>query len=366
MSIPTLTLEGPPFVRGRAHGAAHREAIRSFAEERVRLAGSAAWTGRELDRDGVLALAQACWDHHERYAPSLAEETRGMARATGLSPAELVVVAGFTDVLDAVRGGGHEEAPAPAPRAAMDCTAFLVPGARSTTGDGYLGQTWDMHESAVEHVLLLDGRPEGEPAFLAFTSAGCPGMIGMNEHGIAVGITNLPGTDGRAGVTWPFVVRAALAQSNFADALTCITDARLAGAHDYLVMDGEGRGANVEAMATRLEVTPLEGDVLVHTNHVLHEANAPLARESDEAAAASTRARLARGRELLDRTAIDERVAMDVTRDERAICYPGRPPRFVGTCGAVVMRPASRELWAVRGLPSRSPYARFSVGGPAS
>lgn len=365
MNLPVLILEGSATERGRVHGSRHREAIREFARERVRLAGDPAWSGRALDRDGVLELADACWDHHRAYAPDLAEETRGMAEATGLSPAELVVVGGFTDFIDTVHGSGSPARANEAHPAAMNCTAFLVPGSRTAAGaSGYFGQTWDMHETATEHVLLLDGRPEEAPAFLAFSSVGCLGMIGMNEHGIAVGINNLAGADGRVGVTWPFVIRQVLAQETFDDALACITDAPLAGAHNYLLMDAEGRGANVEAMTTRATVTPLDAAPIVHTNHVLDADNAPLERPKDEASLASSEARLERGRELLDRADVDERVLMDVTRDREAICYTGRPPRFLATCGAAVMRPDTREFWAVRGLPTESPYTRFTVGGP--
>lgn len=358
--IPVLTLRGTAFEMGRSHGAAHREAIRAFARERVRLAGDPAWTGRSLDRDGVLALADACWDHHVRYAPDLAEEARGMARATGLTPAELVVVGGFTDFIDAVHASGAADRRATAPHGAMNCTAFLVPNGRAS-GGGMMGQTWDMHQTATEHVLLVEGAPDGGVDFLTFTSAGCVGMIGMNAHGIVVGINNLSGADGRIGVTWPFVVRKALAQTSFGDALACIEDAPLAGAHNYLLMDAEGRGANVEAMARRVRTTPLEGDVLVHTNHVLHADNAPFERPKDPPSLAGSRARLARGEQLLARHDLDPEALMAVTRDGEAICYTGVAPRFVATCGAVVARPATRELWAVRGLPSEAPYRRFTL-----
>ena len=186
-------------------------------------------------------------------------------------------------------------------------------------------------------------------------------MIGMNEHGITVGINNLVGADGRAGVTWPFVVRQVLRQRTFDDALAAILDAPLAGAHNYLLMDADGRGANVEAMATRAEVTPLADRALVHTNHVLHEANRPLERPKDPVGLASSHARQARGEALLDRRRLSVEDAMEITRDGQAICYRGVPPKYVATCGAVVARPASRELWALRGLPSERAYRRWSL-----
>jgi isopenicillin-N N-acyltransferase like protein len=104
---------------------------------------------------------------------------------------------------------------------------------------------------------------------VAFTTVGCVGMIGMNEHGVCVGINNLSGGDGDVGVTWPFVVRKALQQRDLDGALRCVTEARLAGAHNYLLLDRAGRGANVEATTTRTVVTPLEGDAVVHANHCL-------------------------------------------------------------------------------------------------
>ncbi len=359
--LPILDLVGPPRARGRAHGSAHARAIRHFADERVRLAGDPIWSGRALDRDGVLELADACWDAHRAYAPELAEETVGMAEATGLSAAELIVVGGFTDFVDAVHGSGGADLTAPAPHAALNCTAFLVPASRATHGAAVFAQTWDMHETATAHVLMLDGRPDGDPRFLAFTTAGALGMIGMNEHGVTVGINNLVGADGRPGVTWPFVVRQALRQRSFDDALACILEAPLAGAHNYLLLDAEGRGANVEAMATRAEVTRLDGRAIAHTNHVLHEANRPLERPKDPVGLASSHARQERAERLLDRDGLGVEEAMEITRDGQAICYRGVPPKYVATCGAVVARPATRELWALRGLPSEQAYRRWTL-----
>ena len=59
----------------------------------------------------------------------------------------------------------------------------------------------------------------------------------MNQAGIAIGINNLTATNGRVGVTWPFVVRKALAQTSIDDALVVVLEAELAGAHNYLLFD---------------------------------------------------------------------------------------------------------------------------------
>ena len=99
-------------------------------------------------------------------------------------------------------------------------------------------------------MILIHGNPDNAPEFLTFTITGCVGMIGMNSAGITVGINNLMSTDGQIGVTWPFVVRKILQQHDLDAALDCLTSAKLAGAHNYMLMDKQGNGYEVEAMST--------------------------------------------------------------------------------------------------------------------
>lgn len=361
MTVPTLDLRGSPFDLGLEHGRAFRSAIRDYAAERVALAGGAAWTGRELTRREVLALADACLSAHRDYAPDLVEELEGMARATDLTLGELIVAGGFTDFIDVVAAANGAAAQALETRAVDDCTAFLVPGSRTADGAAAFGQTWDMHEGSTDHLVLLRGRPAGAPDFLAFTTAGSIGMIGMNEAGVCVGINNLMAADGRPGVTWPFVVREMLKAETRDAALAALMRAPLAGGHNYLVLDAAGAGANVEAMPTASHVTPLASDAVAHTNHNLHEVTRRLERPRDPDSQADSEARLADARRLLDREGLTVADLQAVTADTANICHRGEAPRFVGTCGGIVVRPATRELWAVKGRPSESGYERFAL-----
>lgn len=365
MPITVLDVAGTPSELGAAHGAFAPDTLRAFAAERVALAGSPEWSGAASERAQVLALAQACLEAHRAYSPSLTEELEALAEAAGIDVADALVVGGFTDFVDTVYGAvaasRGDARTAPAPPWADQCTAFLVPAARSADGAALLGQTWDMHAGAERHVIVMRGVPHDAPAFATFTTVGCLGMIGMNEHGLAVGINNLSGADGRVGVTWPFVVREALKQRDLDAALRCVVDAPLAGAHNYLVLDASGRGANVEATATYAHVTPLERDSVVHTNHCLVDATVRRQRERDPVAQASSQARLERAGALLDRRDLTPEDLQRVTADTEALCYRGGPPRYLATCGAVVMRPATRDLWAVAGLPSEAPFEHVEL-----
>jgi isopenicillin-N N-acyltransferase-like protein len=362
--IRVLELNGSPHEMGFRHGRRFAREIRHYARERVRLSGSPAWTGRQLERHDVLELAEACLTEHRRYAPDLIDELQGMADATGLSLAELIIVNGFTDFIDVVHGA--EPGRTPAPAAADQCTAFLVPAARTEAGMGLFGQTWDMHDSATEHVIMLRGRPAGKPEFLAFTTLGCIGMIGMNEAGISVGINNLLGAGGQPGVTWPFAIRRILEQDNLEDALRCITQARLAGAHNYLLLDAAGRGCNVEAMPSVQHVTELAAEPVIHTNHCLTGVTREVERVREPASQRSSEARLATATRLLEREGVTVTDLQELTREQEAICITATGPDDIATCGAAVMQPATREFWAVLGLPSENEYQRFTLAAAAA
>ncbi|MBI1878409.1 MAG: hypothetical protein HYR94_09315 [Chloroflexi bacterium] len=250
-NLRLLEVSGPPFEMGRQHAAAYPKEIQELTEDRLRLSSNKNWTGKELSRQQVLALGQACLPYHEAYAPELMDELRGISDVTGLNLTELLILNGFTDFVDTIYSTEEKELgelkgtngnlktpsvpssssqfPVPAHPAADDCTAFIISPNATATRQGFLGQTWDMHETATPYLILLRGKPERGLRFLAFTIMGCIGMIGMNEAGIAVGINNLVAGDGRVGVTWPFVVRKVLAQDNLDDALACITKAQSNG-----------------------------------------------------------------------------------------------------------------------------------------
>ena len=357
-----VKLSGSPYQMGWQHGQRFPGEIRHFTAERVRLCQGTDWTGRNLSRGAVLALAEACVAEHQAYAPDLMDELRGMAEATGLSRAELVINNGFTDFIDTIYNIGDITLPAATPSLAADnCTAFMVPGSRSASGRAFFGQTWDMHASATPYVILLHGQPDDSPAFLTFTVTGCVGMIGMNSAGIAVGVNNLMATDGQIGVTWPFVVRKILQQQDLDTALQCLTGAKLAGAHNYMLLDGDGRGYEVEAMSTSHHVHELADETIAHTNHCLIQQNLDVARERPPASQQSSQNRLRRARELLANDSVTADDLMALTRDEVAICARPQPPMHVESCGAAIMSPSSRDFWAVWGIPADNEYEHFII-----
>lgn len=344
---------------GETHGRAHAAGIRRYARARVnRLVDPL--IGGSLGRDAVLELAESCLPAHEEFSPRLHAEMMAMSAAADISPAEAVAVGGYTDVADTVRaaaadavGDGLVE---------DDCTAFLVPDVRSS-GSGFLGQTWDMDDFATDYAVLLRLRPDEGPAALVFTTVGCLGQIGMNEAGVCVGINNLTGADGRCGVTWPSVVREMLMRDTADDALEVLRRADLAGAHNYLIMDASGRGFNVEAMPSAQHVAVLDGEPIVHTNHVGESSLLSFQGERSPEQMADSQMRMKVATAMLadGSEPINAERLMDVTREPDAICrWPDERDRCE-TGGAVVMRPRTGDLWVCWGQPADNDFKHFSA-----
>ncbi len=349
--MTVLVAKGSPESIGRTHGEAFGPQIRAYMNDRRQLS----LVGTSLSTDDVTAIADGMLDAHREYDPDLYAEMVAMADAAHISPAEAIIVGGYTDFIDTVRAVAHGQA------LEDTCTAAITPDATSD-GSGFLAQTWDMHASATPHVFMSDVTPAGAPRALVFTTHGTLGQIGMNESGIAIGINNLTMTDGAMGVTWPFVVRKALKQDNYRDALACITEAKLAGGHNFLLLDAEGNGASIEATTTATVVQELADQPLVHTNHCLFpETKAVEAERPDTLNENSVRRMLDATNALSSAQTHTTETLMALLSDETSICRHPEPPFEYESSGAVIMRPGTADLWACWGQPSQNEFEHFKL-----
>jgi len=355
--IRILDLAGSPASMGAAHGTAYADEINVYMNERVELVASGLWSGGPLTRGEVLDIAESMLPAHQAFDADLHTEMLALADAAGITPAEAIVAGGFTDFVDTVRAvvGGV----APANVVEDDCTAVIVPDSRTADG-GFFGQTWDMHDTATEHVLLLRLSPDDAPPAIVFTTTGCLGQIGMNAEGVCVGINNLSGLDGTRGVNWTSVVRGMLKTDTAANALELLLDADLAGAHNFLIFDRHGDGYNVEAMPSVRPVQPLEDAPIVHTNHTLDPAATKVQAQKHPDQMASSVDRLTKGRNLLAEGSIDEERLFDLTREPEAICQVSVEPFHVESSGAAIMRPSTGDFWACWGRPAENDYQHVS------
>ena len=129
---------------------------------------------------------------------------------------------------------------------------------------------------------------------------------------------------------------------------------------------GELRGYNVEQMATRAHVTPVQS-IYAHANHCVIADMTAVERPRKGISQASTQARYAQATGYLHTRAGQITLAdlMALTRlheGELSVCAHTHAGYDVESSGACIMSPQTRQLWALWGNPCGNEYEEFRIG----
>ncbi|MEL7368586.1 MAG: C45 family autoproteolytic acyltransferase/hydrolase, partial [Myxococcota bacterium] len=187
-------------------------------------------------------------------------------------------------------------------------------------------------------------------------------LIGMNEHGVAVGTTNLRSHDARFGVGYLDIIHKALSCRSTSAAVTTITEAPRSGAHYFYTVDGKGASMAVECTATDQVVKSVEEGVHVHCNHFLEPKLIP--HEVGGTPTASTGFRQRRLTELLlQGPPLTSSTLCSALEDTSGGSNAISRHDFDGisTNGAVVIAPHLRTLWTVHGPADRGTWQRMTL-----
>jgi isopenicillin-N N-acyltransferase-like protein len=341
--------------RGRAHGEHWRDAIAELAALRLSLCAT----------QGVYASAAEVLQMAQRHLPVLAEhlpeqhdELLGIAEGAALGAEQILVLNHYTDLRDAAGVRGEADP--------GGCTAVYANGDEGPV----LGQTWDMHGSALPFVRTLLVAPRGgDSETFVLTLAGCVGMAGMSSTGVAVTINNLRTTDGGVGVAWPSLVRTMLAEPDAAAAKRRLWSVPLSSGHHYMIADGTDF-FGVETSG-RHKVQTQRGALAahLHTNHCFD----PVLRGCEAVPRYSTtfhRLNLATTVYAQQRPR-DAAGIWDLlhTHDDGpgSLCAhepPDGDPHGAVTCAVMVMRLEDRSVRVVAGCDRRSSPLQIRLGQP--
>lgn len=352
-----IRLRGTPYEMGVQHGCELKELIHALASERLEIACQFAnERGVFPTRDNCLELAARHLPFHQEYSPDVLDELRGIADGAELLLEEVFFANALTDFQDVLWQSAGVEV--------HGCTSFVVGGDATDEGGPYIGQTWDMHASAEQFIMLFRREPADGPTSLTMTTAGCLSLVGVNNAGVAAGNNNLRPTDARPGVIYLAMLHQALRQTDWNRARRAITDADRASGHNYYLAHESGARSNIETTATCSSETEIATPWYVHTNHYLSPDLQSL--EDPELDRRSTEHRLRRATERFrDNTEAltPERLRQllsDHDGDELCICRHGEG-RAARSCAFVVADPVQRCLWTSLGPPCEGSLQRFSL-----
>ncbi len=357
LALPQLTVAGSPHAMGVQYGAHFRELIGAFVEQRI-VAVETYFAERGAgDAAALLAAGADCLEAARCFDPAGYAEHLGIAEGADLDPVRLFTTANMTDIRDILLL--PEEA---APAEDEGCTVALLPPHMTASGHALQGQTWDLNGPDVDYVIALHRLPDEGPETWSVTCAGCQTLMGMNQHGVAVGTTNLKTRGARIGVPYLSVLHLMLAQTSRAAASAVARTAPVAGAHSYWVGDADGAD-EWERTPARADGRSTEAGLLARSNHCLVPEN--IARETD--LSPSTHARYDRVIAALGSGSNHDLASLKALFADRS---DGRLSinRFAEdhsgatTNAVVVCNPVSREFWACRAQSDRGEWVLLSFG----
>lgn len=239
-----------PVEAGRAHGGARAHALRAFVDDDLcRL--------NRLRRPPLtLAELVPALDAHgaviDAATPALGQEILGLAEGAGLTRHEALLLQLRREVL------GYRSV-----RPAGDCTTYA-----RLADEPVLAQTVDLNGDLDDQIAVLD---TGRALVLSF--AGLLGYLGVNTHGLAVGLNLVVGGTWRPGVPPYLAIRHLLDTArDVTEAISLLRDLPLASSRSVMLCD-RGRAAYVEILDDQRRV--VTGETLSHTNHYLHPDLAP-------------------------------------------------------------------------------------------
>lgn len=342
LELPVIRVAGTVTAMGHAYGRAVADLARAFVHERARAARAYLYEKGIRDQGRLLELGRAClarladWDA-EGHAEHLA-----VAAGAGIDAAELYTAGNYTDLRDIIALGDDPST--------EGCSTLLLPTS-ATGGPVVAGQTWDLNPGDLAFVVAVHRFPHGGAPTFAITCAGCPSLIGMNAHGLAVGTTNIKTRGARLGIPYLSLLHRLLRCHDRAEARSVIEGAPLAAAHTYWAADA---GGVEDWERTPFGFVHRAGNApLFRTNHCLAAAHRHL---EGEPPYASSRRRLARLRVLAQRTR--DAAGMRAVFADRAdgVDSINRFPedaQGTTTNACVITEPARRRIHACRGPADR-------------
>lgn len=230
---------------------------------------------------GWLEAIEKCRVHLpviREFAPQLLDELNGIAQGYNSQSADpidaesLLALNCRTEILPAdfllraMTSTGHTVAEQDTH--VNECTSLAVTRNNQPV---WLAQNWDWIGLQREALIVLQARPEKQPAFITVTEAGMLAKIGINEKGFAVSLNILRSyNDGQSpGMPVHFLLRALLNCSSVEDACAFAEKLPYASSSNILMADKNGDMASLEISPQGCRILS-DDKQLCHTNHFLN------------------------------------------------------------------------------------------------
>ena len=353
--LETLEVGGSFAELGRGQGEALREPIGRFVEMRFKaMQGYFAERGRPDDWKKVAESGRSSRAIYERWHPEGHAEMAGIAEGAGIDIDRLFTATNMTDMRDTILLSAASGAPL---TKVVDegCSSLLVPASKSKDGIALAGQTWDLNPPDIEYVVAIHRKPSEGPQTWAVTCTGCLTLMGINEHGLSVGTTNIKTYGSKPGVGYLSILHRAVQSRDAAEAMLVVEQAPHAGAHTYWLADADQQ-VEYEASPSGQFLRRADEAPIYRTNHCISEKHVGI---QGEVVGESSLARFARLGELLaepvDATSL-RAIFADRSQGLNSINRYSEDDTGTATNAVFIAEPARQRAFACRGPADRGEW----------
>ena len=358
LSLKQITLTGDPRTMGQQHGELLKEQIATFMAMRFDAVRKYCRDRGRPNIDGLLELGKQSMWRHAQWDPAGHAEHLGICEGADLDPVELHTVTNMTDIRDPLLLAA-ESGPPLVPRPDEGCSSILIPPSGTASGTPLVGQTWDLNPPDVEFIVAFYRTPTDGPKSWTVTCNGCLSLVGINEHGVSVGTTNIKTYGARPGVGYLSILHRALRSRTAAEASDTVKNAPHAGAHTYWLADATEQ-IEWEASPNGQFKRDTSAGPIWRTNHCLSEAHVKI---QGEAPSESSHARF----DLIGERLADGGYDLDKMRDlfadrskgELGINRYPEDEKGTATNSVFIASPAERRAWACRGPADRGEWVEL-------
>lgn len=247
-AYPIYKARGTHRELGRQHGEQAAHQIKAHVELMC--------SGQKQSRAQLRERAAKFQPTFDRYCPHLLDEMRGLSEGAGVTLEEAMAC----NIRSELRNAPNE-----------GCTTYVIGRKASARGEIIAGQNADLGPENIALAYVLHLQPKGKPDVLIWTFGGMLGYHGMNSAGVAHFENALGGgPPSRFGMPHYPVERMMLECDSLEQVFDLLRKMPLQYNANFVLCDGKGNIADVEATTTGPEILPDRGaDYVVHTNHYL-------------------------------------------------------------------------------------------------
>lgn len=263
--MPILKVRGSYFDIGFQIGQQFSDLISEYIQKCFLLAE------HEFAKEKKVFSTQHYYDFADRickniavHAPKEFEEVTGVSKATKTDIRDLVFALGYSDIIDILL---QENQTNQNSRSSDECTSFIIN--HGSYSHVVVGETWDMPPETNRYARLFHKIPDGDPSFYSYTLVLGLSYMGLNEHGIAIGTTNLATTDTGFGLIFPVLIQKVLHEETIGEAIKLLRELPKASSHYFYLADSSANTYGVEVSKNHFTAINVIDDVFVHTNHFI-------------------------------------------------------------------------------------------------